>query len=79
MRRLVRLYLTSNQAAKEDRQAIAEASKREFHMLEKLNHPAILKALVPAESELGPAIVFEFDPTRSGSTTIWRRMARSST
>ena len=63
VRRLVRLYLTSNQATKEDRQAIVEASKREFHTLEKLNHPSILKALVPAESELGPAIVFEFDPT----------------
>ena len=62
-RRLVRLYLTSNQATREDRQAIVEASKREFHILEKLNHPSILKALVPAESELGPAIVFEFDPT----------------
>ena len=63
VRRLVRLYLTSNQATKEDRQAIVEASKREFHTLEKLNHSSILKALVPAESELGPAIIFEFDPT----------------
>ena len=63
VRRLVRLYLASSQAAKEDRQPITEAAKREFHTLEKLNHPGILKALVPAESELGPAIVFEFDPT----------------
>lgn len=63
VRRLVRLYLASNQAAKEDRQAITEAAMREFHTLEKLNHPAILKALVPAESEFGPAIVFGFDPT----------------
>jgi serine/threonine protein kinase len=63
VRRLVRLYLTAGQATKEDRHAIVESSKREFHTLEKLNHPSILKALVPAESELGPAIVFEFDPT----------------
>lgn len=62
-RRLVRLYLSSTQSSKEDRQAVVEASKREFHTLEKLNHSSILKALVPAESELGPAIVFEFDPT----------------
>lgn len=63
VRRLVRLYLASNQTSKEDRVAIAEASRREFHTLEKLSHPGILKALVPAECELGPAIVFEFDPT----------------
>ncbi len=63
VRRLVRLYLSATQATKEERQAIVEASKREFHTLEKLNHSSILKALVPAESELGPAIIFEFDPT----------------
>jgi serine/threonine protein kinase len=63
VRRLVRIYLTSTMAAKEDREAVAEAAKREFHTLERLSHPNILRALVPAESELGPAIVFEFDPT----------------
>jgi serine/threonine protein kinase len=62
-RRLVRVYLTATLAAKEDRQAISEAARREFHTLERLSHPGILRALVPAESELGPAIVFEFDPT----------------
>lgn len=62
-RRLVRVYLSATQAVKEDRQAVAEAARREFHTLERLSHPGILRALVPAESELGPAIVFEFDPT----------------
>lgn len=62
-RRLVRVYLTATLAAKADREAITEAAKREFQMLERLNHPGILRALVPAESELGPAIVFEFDAT----------------
>lgn len=63
VRRLVRLYLASGQPTKEDRIAIAEAARREFHTLEKLSHPGILKAMVPAESELGPVIVFEFDPS----------------
>ncbi len=62
-RRLVRVYLTATQAARIDREAISEAAKREFHTLERLSHPGILRALVPAESELGPAIVFDFDPT----------------
>lgn len=62
-RRLVRIYLTATQAAKEDRLSISEAAKREFQTLERLSHPGILRALVPADSELGPAIVFEFDPT----------------
>ena len=63
VRRLVRLFLASNQVAKEDRQVIAAAANREFHILEKLNHPGILKAKNPAESELGPAIIFDFDPS----------------
>ena len=62
-RRLVRLYLASIQSSKEDRQAIRDAALREFHTLEKLDHPGILKPSVPAESELGPANVFEFDQT----------------
>lgn len=60
--RLVRIYLVSSQADKEDRRIVTEAARREIATLEKLNHPNILRALVPAESELGPGIVFDFQP-----------------
>jgi serine/threonine protein kinase len=61
-KRLVRLYLVSWQADKEDRRIVKEAAKREIAALERLDHPNILRALVPAESEMGPGIVFDFQP-----------------
>jgi serine/threonine protein kinase len=60
--RLVRIYLVTSLADKEDRRIVTEAARREIATLEKLNHPNILRALVPAESELGPGIVFDFQP-----------------
>ncbi|HTO03564.1 MAG TPA: NERD domain-containing protein, partial [Opitutus sp.] len=63
VRRLVRIYLTALQATKDDREAVADAASREFNTLARLSHPGILRAQVPATSELGPAIVFEFDAT----------------
>ena len=55
-------YLVSWQADKEDRRIVKEAAQREVAALERLDHPNILRALVPAESEMGPGIVFDFQP-----------------
>lgn len=63
VRRLIRIYLTATRSSKEEREAVSDAAKREFNTLARLSHPGILRAQIPADSELGPAIVFEFDPT----------------
>ncbi len=77
-RRLVRLYLVSWQADKEDRRIVREAAQRELAALERLNHPNILRALVPADSELGPGIVFDFEPAARRLASILRRTRTSS-
>jgi serine/threonine protein kinase len=41
---------------------VRKAAKREFELLEGLNHPGILQAFDYTEHELGPAIVFRHDP-----------------
>jgi hypothetical protein len=55
--RRVRLY---NVAAAEpgERERIKEAAKREYLILDGLDHPGIVKALDFREHELGPAIIF---------------------
>jgi serine/threonine protein kinase len=46
-----------------ERSAISDMALREYRVLERLTHAHILKALNPAESDLGPAIILGFDPT----------------
>lgn len=62
-RRLIRIYLRDSRKQEAERRAIADMALREYRVLERLTHPNILKALNPAECELGPAIIFGFDPT----------------
>ena len=62
-RRLIRIYLRDGRKQDAERRAISEMALREYRVLERLTHANILKALNPAECELGPAIIFGFDPT----------------
>ena len=62
MLRRVRIYTTGSGVPAVDRETIRKAAKREFELLEGLNHPGILQALDFTEHELGPAIIFRHDP-----------------
>jgi len=62
MLRRVRIYTTGSGLPALDRETIRKAAKREFELLEGLNHPGILQALDFTEHELGPAIIFRHDP-----------------
>ena len=62
MLRRVRIYTTGSGVPAVDRATIRKAAKREFELLEGLNHPGILQALDFTEHELGPAIIFRHDP-----------------
>src|ERR1017187_7879549 len=59
--RRVRLY---NVAAAEsgERERIKETAKREYLILDGLDHPGIVKAMDFREHELGPAIIFRREP-----------------
>jgi serine/threonine protein kinase len=61
-KRLVRLYTVRTEAKAEDREAIERAAKREFQLLEALQHPGIIRAHGFTEHELGPALILEYDP-----------------
>ena len=57
-RRIARIYLVSRQATQIDREIIRKAAVREFQVLERLDHPGILKADPPSECEYGPVLFF---------------------
>ncbi len=63
-KRRVRIYLVRTEAAEEDRKMIERAALREFRLLETLQpHPGILRCDNYTEYELGPALIFEYDPS----------------
>jgi serine/threonine protein kinase len=60
--RRVRIYGTPD-ADPLQRELITRAAQREFELLAPVQHPGIVRALDLHEHELGPALVFERDPT----------------
>ena len=60
--RRVRIY-GSPDADPLQRELITRAAQREFELLAPVQHPGIVRALDLREHELGPALVFERDPT----------------
>jgi serine/threonine protein kinase len=61
--RRVRIYPYARAALPESRDRLARTAQREFRVLEGVDHPGILRALDFRETELGPALVFEQDPS----------------
>jgi serine/threonine protein kinase len=61
--RRVRIYPYARAASPESRDRLARTAQREFKVLEGVEHPGILRALDFRESEVGPALVFEHDPS----------------
>ena len=63
VRRRVRIYNVRVSASSDERQTIERAAKREAELLEMLHHPGVLRREGFTEHELGPALIFEHDPT----------------
>ena len=61
-KRRIRFYLVRREASAGDKAMIDRAAKREFQLLESLQHPGILRIYTLSEHELGPALVLEHDP-----------------
>ncbi len=61
-KRRIRLYNVRREANAEDRSVIERAAKREFQLLETVQHAGILRAHGFTEHELGPALILEHDP-----------------
>lgn len=63
VRRRVRIYNVRVSATSDERQTIERAARREAELLEMLHHPGVLRREGFTEHELGPALIFEHDPT----------------
>ena len=59
--RRVRIYPYARAAA-DERDRMARTAKREFSVLEGVDHPGIQRARDLREADLGPALVFDYDP-----------------
>jgi serine/threonine protein kinase len=60
--RRVRTFSVPAQSNPETRALARRAAQREFKLTDALNHPGILKPYNFADHELGPALVFPYDP-----------------
>jgi serine/threonine protein kinase len=63
VKRRIRLYVVRSEASADDRKTIERAALREFQLLETLQHPGILRTHGFTEHQLGPALVFEHEPS----------------
>ncbi|MBP7659289.1 MAG: BREX system serine/threonine kinase PglW [Burkholderiaceae bacterium] len=61
--RRVRIYTVATASNPEARANRVRQARREFEVLEGIDHPGILKVKDYKETELGPALVFDHDPT----------------
>lgn len=60
--RRIRIYTVASATSPEARAAQVRQARREFEVLEGIDHPGILRCKDYKESELGPALIFEDDP-----------------
>lgn len=61
--RRVRIYTVATASSPEIRAGRVRQARREFEILEGIDHPGILKVKDYKETELGPALIFDHDPT----------------
>ncbi len=60
--RRVRIYGYALASTAEARKSLVRQATREFQILEGIDHPGILRVRDFKESELGPALLFDYDP-----------------
>lgn len=59
--RLARIYLEARSISQAQRDGLRRAAEREFRILERLDHPSILRADTITTCELGSTLIFRFD------------------
>ena len=60
--RRVRIYTVATASSPDIRATRVRQARREFEILEGIDHPGILKVKDYKETELGPALIFDHDP-----------------
>jgi serine/threonine protein kinase len=62
VQRRIRIYTLAASQSAEQRQNRARGARREFEVLEGIDHAGILRCRDLKETELGPALIFDHDP-----------------
>jgi serine/threonine protein kinase len=62
IKRRVRIFTVASASSPEVRAARLRQARREFEVLEGIDHPGILRVNDLKETELGPALIFDHDP-----------------
>ena len=63
IQRRIRIYSHQPRMAEDQATSLRLAADREFLAAERINHPNVVRAFERFETDLGSAVVFEYDPT----------------
>ncbi|MEI8324818.1 MAG: BREX system serine/threonine kinase PglW [Betaproteobacteria bacterium] len=77
--RRVRIYTVATASSPEIRATRVRQARREFEILEGIDHPGILKVKDYKETELGPALIFDHDPKAVRLDHLLRERGKSLT
>lgn len=58
--RLARLYLVNSAATADDRERLTKAARRDYELIEPLDHPGLLRAETMVSTERGPAVIYRY-------------------
>lgn len=79
VRRRVRIYTVASASTPEIRATRVRQARREFEILEGIDHPGILKVKDYKETELGPALIFDHNPKAIRLDHLLREQGKSLT
>ncbi len=79
IQRRVRIYTVASASTPEARAARLRQARREFEVLEGIDHPGILRVNDLKETELGPALIFDLDPKAVRLDHLLREKGRALT
>lgn len=60
--RRVRIYTQGNTASPAARAALQRQAEREYEILKGIDHPGVLRPALFSQTDLGPALIYDYDP-----------------
>ncbi|UKJ77293.1 hypothetical protein [Azospirillum brasilense] len=67
--RRIRFYPHAAAAGEEELQSLGRLAARELKVLEGIDHSGVLRVQEYKDTDRGPALIFDYIPNRSGSTS----------
>ena len=76
VRRRIRIYTVAAATTPDARKSLVRQARREFQILEGIDHPGIVKVKDYQDTELGPALIFDHDPKAIRLDFLLREMGQ---